>query len=358
MKKILFYVPSLSPSGGIERVVTTIANKLSMEFNVTILTKDTKISFYELDDNIELASLNYPFTLNMTSRLQRIVTQVLSVFNCSIKIRAYLKRNNFDYVYVTHPLSHFELLLAGYNYKKLVISEHGSHKNYNYVYRVIKRLTYRWCKAYCVPTKLDCTYYENLEFPVVYTPHYRPKLKYVKSNLKHRVVLNIGRFTSDKKQLDLLKIWSSISEINRYGWKLHLVGDGELKGELLRFIEEEGLSDSVKILPPIQCVDKYYKESSIFALTSSSEGFGMVLLEAAGFGLPLISFDCPSGPRDIITINNGFLVNINDHNEYQDKLIKMMSNRELLCDLGDGAYRTANSWTDDNITYIWQGIFE
>ncbi|WP_305814152.1 hypothetical protein [Photobacterium leiognathi] len=92
MKKILFYIPSLYPSGSIERVVTTIANQLCTKYNITILTKDNKKSFYDLDDRVDCDSLNYNYELNMESKFQRIISQSKNLVSSVRMIAKYLKK--------------------------------------------------------------------------------------------------------------------------------------------------------------------------------------------------------------------------------------------------------------------------
>ncbi|EPJ0730299.1 MULTISPECIES: glycosyltransferase family 4 protein [Morganella] len=356
MKKILFYLPSLAPAGGIERVTSTLMNKLAKYYDITVLTKDSRASFYSLHTNIKHISLEAHVGLNMKNRLSRAFALGLNLLKTIIKLKK-TSLNNFDYIYITHPLSHIELLLSNAKYSKIVISEHGASNNYNHIYRIIKKITYKYCHAYCIPTKNDVIYYSRENFPVKYTPHYMPDLNYQPSPLNKKTILNIGRYTDDKKQLTLLKIWNDISDKDKSGWHLNIVGDGELKDILQQYIVENNLTTSVTLLPPLKNVEKYYMNSSIFALTSRSEGFGMVLLEATGFGLPLVSFDCPSGPRDIISDTNGFLIKMDDIHTYKMTLIRLMNNNNLLHELSSGSLCTAKFWSDDNITKIWRDIF-
>ncbi|EOB2820166.1 glycosyltransferase family 4 protein [Vibrio vulnificus] len=354
---LLFYLPSLAPSGGIERVVTTIANELSEIYSITILTQDKRASFYHIAPKVKLDSLSNYNQLNMNSKFSRVISQAKNIYHSVRNLANYLSDKEFDFIYHTHPISHLELLLAGVSKDKIVISEHGASNNYNFIYRLIKSFSYKKCHLYCVPTTTDCEYYSQMGFPAVYIPHYRPRLEYVPCNLNSKVVLNIGRYTDDKKQLVLLKIWNDIDLEIRQEWTLNIVGDGELKSELLAYIRENDLSKSVILSPPVSDISKYYKTASVFALTSRSEGFGMVLLEAAGFGMPLISFNCPSGPKDIINKNNGFLIENNDIESYKKKLTSMMLDEELRNCFSSGSFSLVNEWSNNKITGLWKDVF-
>lgn len=359
MKKIIFYIPSMHPSGGIERVVSTLVNKLKCFLSITILTKDTLPFFYEVNESIDKKNLNLSFNLNMNNKFIRII-QILNLnLNSIVRLKAFRKKNNFDLIYVTHPLGHLECLLAGIPPNKIVISEHGASSNYNIIYRIIKKLTYKKCKAYCIPTVSDYNYYANLDFPAIHIPHFKSELSYKKPKLKNKIILNIGRLTADKDQLTLIEIWKNIIPNIDKDWNLYIVGNGELKETLISKISEYNLSTRIKLLPPIENIEKYYEKASIFALTSKSEGFGMVLLEAISFGLPVISFDCPSGPRDIIHNDvNGYLIKPESLIDYQNKLITLINNPSILMHLSSGAIETSNNWSDDKIISLWENILK
>ena len=126
--------------------------------------------------------------------------------------------------------------------------------------------------------------------------------------------------------------------------------DGNLYEQLNNKIVSHGLQDYVKILPPVRNVERYYKSASLFMLTSHSEGFGMVLLEAISFGLPCISYDCPSGPRDIVEDGvNGYLIPMDDFNSLEGATVKLLSNPKKIYEFADGAYSTSLKWNDEAV---------
>ncbi|MCD1124788.1 glycosyltransferase family 4 protein [Jinshanibacter sp. LJY008] len=360
MKKILFYLNSMKPAGGIERVVSTIVGKLSSSYEITILVKDDGDSFYAISDNVKLVSMNNPLILNMNNRLFRIFQIGKSVFTSVKFLRSFIHNNRYDYIYITHPMNHVEYLLAGGNTDKLIISEHGSSHGYNFFYRIIKRLTYKSCLFYCIPTKQDYNLYMSKGFPAVYIPHFRSDMVFSLNNKKEKIVLNVGRFTADKQQLVLLYCWNQlvIRGLLPDGWTLIIIGEGELENELLKFIKDNQLN-SVTLLRTLTRIESIYSKVSIFALTSRFEGFGMVLLEAISFGVPCVSFDCPSGPRDIIEDGyNGFLAELNNVEEYIDKLSILLKESDLREEMGRNALIKAEEWNDNIILQHWFKVFK
>ncbi|MEI8596267.1 glycosyltransferase family 4 protein [Photobacterium sp. Hal280] len=355
--KILFYIPSMAPAGGIERVVSSIVNKLSGEYEITLLTKDKKESFYTINREVKTETLSCHSRLNMNNRFIRMAQIFYGILSSALKLKKFKKSHSFDYIYITHPISYLECLFSGISYDKIVISEHGSHSNYNFVYKVIKSLIYKKAYSYCVPTKLDYDFYLKMGFPVRYTPHFKPELNYKYQTPKEQVVLNIGRFTEDKQQLVLLGIWKNVIEKIDGNWILKIVGTGELNDILTDYIDKNELKERVKLVKPCRNIEKIYGSSEIFALTSKSEGFGMVLLEAISFGMPVISFDCPSGPRDIINQDNGYLIQPGDTKSFENKLISLINNSNLRNELSKTALKSSEKWSDKKIVSLWKDVF-
>lgn len=358
MKKVLIYFNSLQPSGGIERVIATLSNKLTVNYQVTVLVKDEPISFYPLNDKIKILSLNNPLTMDMDSQLSRILTVCKSFIKTYQSLKVFLSKNQYDYYYVGHPLNALEFHLARGIDNKTVLTEHGSHTAYNTIYKKIKNWLYTKAKAYVVPTKTDTKLYEGMKFPAVYIPHFRSELEYENAKRQNKTILTVGRFTAVKQQLILLNVWNEIVKQHpNVDWKLQIAGSGELQDDMEAFIAQHNLSHTVQILPPIREVDKYYKSASFFVLTSSSEGFGMVLLEAISFGLPCISFDCPSGPRDMITNDvNGMLIEQNNQLQLKNAMIKLMDDEIKLNIMGENAYKDSFNWADDVVLNKWINI--
>ena len=104
--------------------------------------------------------------------------------------------------------------------------------------------------------------------------------------------------------------------------------------------------------------ENYYKEASFFLLTSHSEGFGMVILEAMSFGVPCVSYDCPAGPRDMITNNvDGFLVEFDNFEKLEQSTLEMMNNHKKMIDFGDKAFEASKNWDDQHILAEWNKVF-
>lgn len=350
----------MKPAGGIERVVSNLANNWISKYEIIILVKDEVYSFYNLDKRIEIYSIHKPLKLNMSNRVSRIISLFKNIIISHQHLKRMIKSIAPELIYVANPVNSLEIYLLGKQFtEKLIVSEHGSKLGYNKIYKLIKRFVYPKAFKISVPTTLDTELYKKEGLPAVFIPHLSTFNNQNKVNIENKQILNIGRLTKDKQQIELLEIWNSIVNEKKQGdWKLLFVGCGEEEFFLQKYIDDNFLNDTVKIVKPSKEVEKFFKISSIFAFTSQYEGFGMVLLEAMSFGIPCITYNCPSGPRDIIDDGvNGFLIEDRNRNDYKIKLLELMNNKELRKQFSSASYKKANDWDNKGIIEKWDKIF-
>ena len=119
------------------------------------------------------------------------------------------------------------------------------------------------------------------------------------------------------------------------------------------------ITDAVRFYNPIKNIEEKYAEASILLMTSRTEGFGMVLLEAMVSGLPCVAYDCPVGPRSIIkNEENGFLIEDDNVDYFVQKLSLLMEDENLRKKLGTKAREIATDYDLDTIMKQWKNVFE
>ena len=174
---------------------------------------------------------------------------------------------------------------------------------------------------------------------------------------ENKKVLFVGRLCEQKGLEYLIKTWEIVSRKHN-DWTLHMYGEGEQKTMLNHLIQESGLENTVIVHQPTLQIMEKYLESSIFLLTSRFEGFGMVLIEAMACGVPVVSFDCPWGPADIIKDGeDGFLVEYLNVNEAANKVCKLIESPELRIKMGTTARMNVQRYKRDEIMKQWISLF-
>jgi glycosyltransferase involved in cell wall biosynthesis len=355
---VLVYFNSMSAAGGIERVIVSHINYMSATCKICLLTKDSAQSFYKLPDSVIHESLNMDFNMNMKSRLSRIIKICTSLYKTIKSLKKQFNILKPNVLYVASPLNLLEVFLARKKGMKIIVTEHSAFSSYNFAYKLIIYFLYPRVDLLTVPTKTDSKSYLERGIGNSYVPNPLPFNPEIVSDLSIKRVLCVGRLTADKRHDLLLHIWH-LSKIFSLGWKLLIIGKGECEFDLRNKINELDLNDSVFIEQPTIRIQDKYKSSSIFLLTSRSEGFGLVLIEAMAFGVPCISFDCPSGPRDIITNGlTGYLIEEGNVSCYADTLRLLAQNSSLRSQLGMNARNSISKFKTETVCKEFMRIFD
>lgn len=177
---------------------------------------------------------------------------------------------------------------------------------------------------------------------------------------KEKSVVAVGRLHTVKGFERLLKIWKEAVK-NHPDWKLYIVGDGDENQNLISLANSLDITQSVVftgVLPHDEVME-VMKRSSIYTMTSYSEGFPFVLIEAMSCGLPVITFDVRVGPRAIINDGiDGILVEDNNIEAFSSSLCSLMDNAELRLEYSKNALERAKDFTEEKIIEKWIRVFE
>jgi glycosyltransferase involved in cell wall biosynthesis len=178
-----------------------------------------------------------------------------------------------------------------------------------------------------------------------------------KADLSAKTVYAAGRFR-DQKGFDLLiPAWADVAKAHP-DWTLRLRGRGPLEDSYRELIEEHGVADTVTLEEPAEDIGADMEKASIFVLSSRFEGFPLILLEAMSKGMAVVSFDCPTGPADIIDDHqNGLLVPPEDIEALSRGIRELVEDEELRWRAGAAAIETARHYTIDEIGPRWEELF-
>ncbi|MEV4850562.1 glycosyltransferase family 4 protein [Acinetobacter lwoffii] len=356
MKNICFLIGDINHSGGTERVTTLIANALDENENkifVLSLSNGDK-PFFELNKSIYVDSL-FKESISMKSHF----------FQCIKKIRKFLVENEIDTLIVVDSISCVFTVPACIGIKvNHICWEHFNLKvNLGSSFRTLGRwMAARWCDKIVTLTERDKQFWEE-EFKfkttkkVIAIPNPSPyNLQDNIPSLNNKTILCVGRLTYQKGFDLLIQAWSQIAP-KLPGWKVLIIGSGEDEQILKDMTKELNVSDSIIFLGQQKNMDEFYRQASFFCMSSRFEGLPMVLLEAQSYGLPIISFDCDTGPAEIINHgNNGYLVecfNIDKFNFYLNKIIIDNENFEkMVC----SSYNNIKKFQLVGVSNLWNDL--
>ncbi len=372
--KIAYCIQALRVRGGIERVLTTKANWLvDNGYDVAIITTDQKgeAPAFDIDERIKLydLGLNYQDD-NALGSWQRIKT----LYKKRSTHKAILENVIADFcpdIMVSTFFQDAAILPKLKDKSKKVLELHSSkytkvlmYPKKEYLKRALGYLRIkneeRIAKSYdkfVILTNEEIELYRKLR-NVLVIPNINPLQGNLVSSLESKKVLAIGRFEYQKNFKELIDIWAIVHKV-KPDWQLDIVGGGYLLNSIKDYAKKLGLEESINFCGISNQVEGYYLNSSIYALSSHYEGLPMVLLEAQAMGLPIVSYTCPSGPRDIVTDGkDGFLITPNDKNAFAEALVKLIEHEELRKQMGKNAKESSKRFEVESIMPQWMELFE
>ena len=177
------------------------------------------------------------------------------------------------------------------------------------------------------------------------------------NTLEGKKVIAIGRLNAQKNFSSLIRSYRMVAQ-KHPDWILEIYGDGEQKYDLLQLIDQFDLRKQVYLRGFTSEVQRELLNASCFVLSSTFEGFGLVITEAMSCGLPVVSYACPCGPKDIISEGvDGFLVPVNDEQGLADRICRLIENEEMRKAMGKAARLKAEQYRIEKIIPMWMDLF-
>lgn len=373
--KLLYYLPSLEAPGGLERIITFKANYFAKHGDeVTIVTSEMERGkpYFPLSAQVRHVDLgvafDYPYNQSRVKKLikypfryyrfRKRFARTLHELRPDITISTLRRELNFlnDLKDESVKIGEFHVTRYAYGAEAL--------QSRNPVTRMLKRL---WNKRFVkqlsrlsrlvLLTNEEAGFWPELSnLCVIPNPIITP-LDKVSDGTSRRVIA-AGRYAPQKGFDALIDSWHILAQ-NYPSWTLHIYGDGYLREELQAQINRLKISESCFLEHTVDNIAEKYCKSSIFVLSSHYEGFGMVITEAMGCGVPPVSFACPCGPKDIIDDDkNGLLVEDGNIQEMAQKISYLIENEEIRKEMGRQAYRDAQKYKMEHIAQQWNDLFQ
>lgn len=358
--RLTLIIYSLS-SGGAERVMSIMANYWAEKgWEITLLTFDdgTSPPFYDLDSRV----LHIP--LGIAGKSPNLIIAIWNNLKRIRALRAAIVNSKPDAVISFMDETNVLTLLAtqGLNIP-VVVSEHNdpAMNPIPRIWEQMRQWTYPLADRVVVLTKGALNYFSsNLQARacIIPNPVLLPPIEKELSDklLGERSLIAMGRLDRQKGFDFLLQAFEKLKDCYPE-WTLTILGEGTLRPELESLRNQLKLSDCVYLPGVVKNPYDFLKQADIFVMSSRFEGFPLALCEAMACGLPVISTDCPSGPREIIRDGvDGILVPTEDVSALAAAMDRLMSDEEERKRLSARAPEVIKRFSLETVMQTWETL--
>ena len=372
--KLVYLIPDLASAGGTIRV---LHNKVCWfvrqgGYEITIITTDQKGTpvYFDFPDEVRIIDLgiNYSSVYNAPplSRVRSMFRKRREHYN---RLSELLMRIGPDLTITIYPSDAMIVRRINDGSKK-IIEFHGNryfrlNQGYTGFHRAVAIFKsfrdYKFVKRFdrlVVLTNEGADQWRSIK-RVSVIPNAVSSFPNVTLGHNSKRVIAVGRLVYEKGFDRLIRAWGLLPRDILSEWKLDIYGDGPLLNELTELMTHLDITSSVNIHNPTKEIFKEYAGSSFLVMSSYTEGFPMVLIEAMSCACPVVSFDCACGPKDIITDGiNGFLVENGNISSLSRKMEELIRNEKLRFTFSENAKQIKDKYSEEKVMGMWVELFK
>jgi glycosyltransferase involved in cell wall biosynthesis len=365
-KNIIFFTGTIDVStkegtGGVPKLIINLANEIKEAgLNVKIIScyKDEKIPQFVLNKDIKCEYVQTE--LKHASNLS--IYKKVKFWIYVIKKARILWMENKDAIIIScTPAMSLALIATKRIHKsKIYLWENVNFKRYGTILTGAKKILYKNVEIYITPTTSEYEYLSKTKInsKLILNANYSLPKEVEKKQLPGEKfkLLAIGRMVR-QKGFDLLI--QSLQELNNIDkkWEMTIIGSGPEENKIKELAKRYQLESKINFVPHCINLDTYYRNADIYVMTSRFEGLPLVLIEAQCFGLPCVSFDCPTGPREVITHGeNGLLVELGDVKKIAQEVLRLARSKELYESCSQSAKDTSKKYSPNEVFNKWLEI--
>ena len=333
--------------GGEERVLLNVLRNL-VELNYDV---DLLITWNHKENNLfenEIPKkVNYEFLFDSYNGKNKLIKEIyrikakttyLKKIEKKIKNEKYdividyssnlLKYDNFDIKIPVFAWIHFSLTFGEKLTLEKIKKYKKQYKKYSKIFAITRVMKEEFINKVGIDEKKVELVYNPIDLKLIEKKAENVEKKY-ENYLKQDYFLQVSRLTQQKQPEHLVDIYYKLKQAG-IKEKLYFIGDGEKKEIIKQKIKEYNLEDDIILLGQIENPYPFFKSAKLFVHTAKYEGLPTVLLESLALGTPVVSYDCPTGPRDILGKNSeyGELISLNDKDMFVEKVLELMNSKE------------------------------
>jgi len=359
VSRLTLVIASLA-AGGAERVLSNMANYWATRGkSVTLITvSSAENDWYTLDKRVQRVGLGEARRSGTT--LQAVLNNLRRVWRLRRAIRASRPHAVISFMDTANVLTLWATRTLNV---PVIVSERIDPRAHmiSGFWNRMRDLSYPWAAGIVVQTeavsKWASARFDPRRVTVIPNPALVPTAKSAeKVRVPKPYVVAAGRL-EQQKGFDLLlravaAVFSDLPD-----WSLAIVGEGSERARLEALLTELGLSSRVHLVGRHANPAHVFGQADLFVLSSRFEGFPNVLCEAMASGLPVVAFDCPSGPREIVRDEvDGLLVPPEDCAALANAMTKLMRDPKLRRQFSSRAVEVLDRFSEDRVMGIWESL--
>lgn len=352
--KVCFLCGDLSRGGGTDRIAGLISGKLAKKqeyevFLVDVANKTGEV-YFDISPEVNVVHLRGYKRLDL-------ICKVFSLYK-------FLKKEKIDIVVnVDIMLFVYSIIPSIFCGVKIVSWEQFNY--YNDIgsrhTRYIRQLCLKYTDYYVNLTSQDMeTFKRNFKVKAPITYIYNPVSQCSESeyNINSKTIITAGNFYKSKGYDHCVRVGEAVFK-KHPDWKWLFCGDGEEYERIIEQVARTDCSENFVFAGRVRNLDELMKASAIYVSCSLCEGFGLVLLEAQQNKLPVVSFDVPFGPSEIILDNiNGFLIKDCNEKEMSEKICELIESSELRAKFSDNSHCQLHKFEINDIIKKWEYVLK
>ena len=361
-RRVAFYIYSLD-QGGAERVTSILANRyadMGIEVAVFVM-KSVSSNSYSLRENIRIINLSEEKALKAAGSGLLYNIKRICILRRSVK--SYSPQVLFTMMINANVIGALALLRSGI---ACVVSERNDPSQFpvGTLWAVLRRISYGLSFSVVAQTSRAQKWLEKntsakrvtvipnpIELPMIDgQPHVETP------NKDEKMILAVGRLCQQKQFDHLIDAFSSLTR-DFPGWSVSILGEGGDREDLLSQISSRRVEGKVRLIGRVGNMSDWYQAADLFVMPSRFEGFPNALAEAMANGVPSISYDCPSGPAELIDQGiNGWLAKANSVDDLTSKMRAVMDNPHIAEGVSIEARKISKSLNPVVIANRWLSV--
>lgn len=355
-QKIDFIVGNISVLGGVEKVTQILSHEfVTNGARITIHSLYSQDAEYPIWPGIKI----HHYGLTPPDRETNLFSKVKRLLLNGLTLRSKLLVSSGSFIFQGFYMAAY-LPLLNIPSRCRIVCEHNTYDAPGRISRIARLFIYKIFGPHLIVlTEADFKSYSRAGIRNITKIHNPSPFSISKHSKADQLqgLISVGRFTYQKRFNLMIELCSSPLK-SHSDWKLYIQGEGEDLETLKSTANSSTVLSQIAILPAGDTRELYQK-GAIFLMTSKFEGLPMTLIESMSFGIPAVCFNCSPGLSEIIEDGvNGYLVEMNDHTSFIDKVTKLMDNPALRREMGDNATLTAKKFAVAKIISDWEKVFK